>query len=215
MSKVSEYFQNHQVSAPLAVGFLGLAVLAAVVLPVMTYVGKYSATMQKFMKTAVKIGGHDAGQNWMWVAGGAAGATAVGLTSLAVSLRNKKEVKPVATPTGTTEQPVVTAQQQPTTAAPKQPEMKTPVNPDQNEGTTTTGTTEQPIVTAQLEPTTITPKQTETKKTPVNPDQPAEFQGEYLGVTMDNGYQVWGREDASWFYKDPTTGAFCDHLPAE
>ena len=131
MSRIGEYFDNHKASAPLAVGFLGLAVLAVIVLPVMTYAGKYSATMQKFMKTAVKIGGHDAGQNWMWVAGGAAGATAVGLTSLAVSLRNKKTPQPSdeGLPQQTdTSNPAEPTDAQPPADAPVQPNAGQPAN---------------------------------------------------------------------------------------
>lgn len=88
VERIKANFTNHAPSASLGAGLLTLVAIAAVVLPIMTLVGRYSGALQQFMKSPV---GPKLGQNWMWVAGGGAFTLLLGSGFALYSFRKPKD----------------------------------------------------------------------------------------------------------------------------
>ena len=94
VERIVANFSENTKSATTATALLTLAAIAAVVLPIMYFVGRYSGAIQHFMKAPV---GHNMGRNWMWVVGGGAVTVALGTGFAIYSFRKAPDTEPVRT----------------------------------------------------------------------------------------------------------------------
>ena len=89
--KIAENFTKNPGSAVTATVLLTLLAITAIVLPIMTLVGRYSGALKEFMKTSHTIAGRSAGQNWMYVAGAGLVIFVAGGVAAGLSFRRKPE----------------------------------------------------------------------------------------------------------------------------
>ena len=89
--KIAENFTKNTGSAVTATILLTILAITAIVLPIMTLVGRYSGALKEFMKTGQTIAGRSAGQNWMYVAGAGLVIFVAGGVAAGLSFRRKPE----------------------------------------------------------------------------------------------------------------------------
>ena len=85
--RIADNYKTNPWSASAATALLGLGLIASIVLTITATRGPFSGAIQKFMKTGVKIAGHDAGRNWMYVLGGGAATFVLGGVATGLSFR--------------------------------------------------------------------------------------------------------------------------------